>query len=500
MSPRIDRRTPTAVAPTSRQGTEQPLARQGADAATSGQVRTQRNADGFQPNVARDRATTNLNGRQPITPQAPVTARPLTPSEVASVNQVLQEATNSRDPSVLVNFLRDNPDPAMQAALMDNLFAFGPVAGQILDKAGRLSAADQQVLSSALDTAFRSGAVTVEELTAGVGSHGRGSWGGETHEGLAKIVAGTGNPELITAYAQREMQIMSDGNTPDPARSVAVATALAGLPPEQLQDFLKNNPDGIGKVLGNLNNPIISGGTGALGGLLDAASAIKPPTQESLKLFLDSIQQVGTNPESRAAAARFFMEHSDAILSGASDLSGSVGSASAGRLSEFFTRTLFTEPPFEGQDALRSFVNTKLGDMRAALETQANANPPSQETQRLARSMGSLLGAIEGGFLLSVEELKKNNEAAAGLAGLIFKLKDVIPTSSIPGLGQLQNLTLGQIEKWVTDAVQRDPDKARDAIPFHRLFGEQITNPTLRSIYDAARLTSLEDRRLGLSN
>ncbi|MFP2958693.1 hypothetical protein ACLEPN_12795 [Myxococcus sp. 1LA] len=498
MSPRIDRRSPTKLGSTLKKDAEPNLARTPTSTADTVKFQTQRNADAFQASIPRGRTQTALGNTVPAAQTNAVAAPALTPEQEASAEQALVEATNRRDPSYLTNWLKANPDPAAQAAFMDRLFQYGAVAGQLLDKANER---ELPVLSAALDAAYRSGAVTVDELTAGVGSDGAGSAPGETHETLAKIVAGTGNPELITAYAQRELEIMNASNAEDPARSVAIATALSGLPPEALQDFLKKNPEAINQVLQNLNHPIINYGNGeALGSLLDAASAIQPATPESIKLFMDSIGRLGDIPGARDAAARFFTQHADAILAATSDASGSVGSDGAGKLSEFFTRTLFTEPAFEGQDAFRTFITSKLGEMQAQLETHAQANPPSQDAQRLARSMGSLVGAIEGGFLLSVEELNKSNEAAEGLAGLVFKLKDLLPTSSIPGLGKLQDLTIDQIQRWVTDALKKNPDKPQEAIPFHRLFGELISNPTLRSAYDSARLTSLENRELGLNS
>ncbi|CAM4496888.1 hypothetical protein MYXA107069_20565 [Myxococcus xanthus] len=497
MSPRIDRRAPSKLGSNLQKDAEPTQARTPTATTSSVKYQTQRNADAFQGAAPRGRAQVAFGNTVAALNTNAVVAPALTPEQQASAEQAQVDATNRQDPSYLTNWLKDHPDPAQQAAFMDRFFQYGTDAGQLLDKA---SEEDLPVLSAALDAAYRSGAVTLDELTAAVGSHGAGSWGGETHETLAKIIAGTGNPELITAYAQRELEIMTASNPADPARAVAIATALAGLPPDKLQEFLKNNPDALGHVLKNINDPIIGGGTEALGKLLDAASAIQPATPESIKLFMDSIGHLGDNPESRAAAARFFTQHANAILAAASDASGSIGSAGAGKLSEFFTRTLFTEPSFEGQEAFHSFITSKLGDMQAQLEAEAHANPPSQDAQRLARSMGSLVGAIEGGFLLSVEELNKRNEAAEGMAGLIFKLKDLLPTSSIPGLGQLQNLTIDQIQNWVTEALKKKPDDPQDAIPFHQLFGEAISNPALRSVYDSARLTSLENRELGLNH
>ncbi|NVJ06101.1 hypothetical protein HUW63_12765 [Myxococcus sp. AM001] len=495
MSPRIDRRALSKLGSKLQKDAGLAQARTPTATASAVKYQTQRNADVFQGAAPLGLARGLLGDSVAALDTSPVETPALTPEQQASAEEAQVEATNHQDPSYLTDWLKAHPDPAQQAAFMDRFFEYGTEAGQLLDLA---SEEDLPVLSDALDAAYRSGAVTLDELTAAVGSHHSGAVNGETHETLAKIIAGTGNPELITAYAQRELDVMMDSYAPDPARSVAIATALAGLPPDQLQAFLKDNPDALGHVFKNLNAPDAAGSE-ALGRLLDAASAIQPATPESIKLFMDSIGHLGDNAESRAAAARFFMQHADAILAATSDASGSIGSEGAGRLSEFFTRTLFTEPSFEGQEELHAFITSKLGDMQAQLEAEKDEESPSQETQRLARSMGSLVGAIEGGFLLSVEELNKRNEAVKGMTGLLFKLKDLLPSSSIPGLGTLQDLTIDQIQDWVTEALKENPDDPQDAIPFHVIFGESISNPSLRGLYDSARLTSLENRELGLS-
>ncbi|MCP3060361.1 hypothetical protein LXT21_16390 [Myxococcus sp. K38C18041901] len=458
--------------------------------------------DAFQGARLSERSLASLGNPVALAKQAE--ARPvLTPAEEAEARRAIEEATGSENPESIAEWLRAHPDPAEQAAFMDMLFEYGPTVGNILENTDDLSPEDQKMFSEALDAAYRRGAVTLEELQAAVGSYGNGTWSGESHSMLAKIVAGTGNPDLINAYVERELEIMKADGMEDPARAVAIATALASLPPDELQKFLERNPDVIPLVLQNLEDPSASLGAGAyeaVGKLLDAANAIQPPTPQSIQVFMDSIQHLGENEDSRAAAARFFTRNADAILSAVSDASGAISSRSAGKLAEFFTRTLFTEPTFEGQEALQRFVGQKLGEMQKALEAEADTNPPTQEAQRLARRMGSLVGAIEGGFMLAVEELDKRNEATEGLVGLLFKVKDLLPDVKIPVLGSLRDLTLDQIQDWVTESLKEHPDDPKDAIPFHVLFGEAVSNPTLATIYETARGTARDNRELGLDD
>jgi hypothetical protein len=429
------------------------------------------------------------------------TVRPatLTPAEMQSAQQAIANAHDGRDASYVSDWLKNNPDPAKQAAFMDLMFQYESVAGEILDHSQNLPDADRQRLSQALDTAYRSGAVTNEELTQAVSESFRGAAPGESHEGLAEIVAGTGNPDLIETYARRELEIVQASDSNDVQRSAAAATALAGLPPDRLQAFLKDNAAAVGDMLKYINADPNTQYSPALGKLLDAASRITPPTAESVKLFNDSIDKIGDNVSTREAAARFFTQHGDAVLASMQDASGSLGLDGQKKMSEFFTRTLFSPPAYEGQDAFRQSVMTRLGAMNDDLARYANASPPPADAKRDARLMGSLVGALEGGFQVAVDELKKRNDAVEGMVGLLFSAKELLPDLPIPGAGKLKDLTIDQLQKWVTSSLQEKAQDASDAIPFHRAFGELIANPDLRTDYDAARGDAFLNRQRGLS-
>ncbi|RKH33410.1 hypothetical protein D7Y13_06000 [Corallococcus praedator] len=423
----------------------------------------------------------------------------LTEAEQKSAEQAIANASDGRDASYVSDWLKNNPDPAKQAAFMDLMFKFEGVAGAILDNVQRLPEADRARLSGALDNAYRSGAVTPGELQKAVAAAHSGALPGATHEGLAGIVAGTGNADLIETYAKKEMEIIRADGGYDQQRSAAVATALAGLPPDRLQSFLANNKEGMADVLKNINVDVDASYSPALGKLLDAAGRINPPTAESLKLFSDSIGKLGENRESRAAAARFFTQHGDAVLASMQDKSGSLNLDGQKKMSEFFTRTLFSPPEFEGQDAFRQDVMSRLQSMSTDLEQHATENPPSQDSKRAARLMGGLVGALEGGFQIAVEELNKRNDAVKGMVDLLFSAKSFLPDLPIPGAGKLKDLTIDQLQKWVTSNLQEKAQKPEDAIPFHGAFGEQISNPDLRTDYDAARDTAFVNRQRGLT-
>lgn len=413
----------------------------------------------------------------------------------------ITRASDSGDAKPIVDWLRANPDAASQDALMDLLFQERRFAGSILNNTQNLSDSDRALLAEALDHAYRAGAITDEELSQAIGGAYGGELRGETHEELASIIAETGNPDLIATYAKRELEILSDERHWDPQRAAAVATALSGMSPDALQAFLKGNPEGMEKVLENINQADFGPERSpALGLLLDAAAAITPATAESIKLFADAVPHLGENADSRAAAARFFSEHGDAIINEMQDASGSLGLDGQKRLSEFFTRTLFSPPQdYEGAEAFRESVMERLGALQETLEARADENPPSLEAKRAARELGSLVGALEGGFQIAIDELNKRNEAVDGMADLLFSAKDLLPDLPIPGAGKLVELSLDQLQDWASSQFKENPDSPSDAIPFHRAFGEIISHPDLRTDYDAARADAFLNRERGLS-
>jgi len=76
-----------------------------------------------------------------------------------------------------------------------------------------------------------------------------------------------------------------------------------------------------------------------------------------------------------------------------------------GKLSSFFARTRFTDPSYDGQAAFQTFVMTRLSTLGAGLDAHALENPPTIGAQRDAQLLGSLVGTIEGGFHVAVDEL-----------------------------------------------------------------------------------------------
>src|SRR5512147_958559 len=187
--------------------------------------------------AARDVQETARGAASPFSAPAIAPTPPaagLSPAELEAAQQAIALAHDGRDAQPILDWLRAHPDPAVQDQFLDLMFKFGAVAGEILDSAQRLPEAGQAILARALDRAYRSGAVTADDLKAAVERFGYGAGPGENHLGLARIVGRTADPALIAAYAEREIEILR-GGPDDPARAQAVAAALAHLSPADLQ-------------------------------------------------------------------------------------------------------------------------------------------------------------------------------------------------------------------------------------------------------------------------
>ncbi len=433
---------------------------------------------------------------RPTAPTAPTPPAPLQGEDLESAEQAIVNASDRRDPSAVTDWLAAHPDPAKRAAFMELMFKYPEVTSGVLNGTQNLTEDQQKQLASAMDTAYRSGAITDADLANVVDDYGF-----DSHEQLASIVAMTNNPDLITAYAKRELEVLqANDNEIGPLRSGAVMTALAALPPDKLQAFLAANPDAMKEVIGfaNANAPYEYGPSPALGKLLDAASRIQPPTPESIAVFTEAVPQLGENEASRQAAAAFFTKNGDAVIKALQDKSGSLGLEGQKVLSEFFARTLFTKPSYEGQEAFRTSVMSRLDTLQKALELHANESPPTAESKRQARLLGSLVGSLEGGFQVAVDELKKRNDSVDGMVDLLFSAKGLLPNLPIPGVGLLVDAGIDEIEKWVASSMKEHPQNASEAIPFHQIFGELISNPDLRTDYDAARSETFLNRAQGL--
>jgi hypothetical protein len=429
----------------------------------------------------------------------------LTPAELKSAERAIGLADGGRSAEPIVEWLRAHPDAAKQDAFMDLLFEFRSAAGEILNCTymRSLPRNDVQVLADALARAWRSGAVTSAELNEAIAAGGRGATFGEDHIGLAEVVALTGDPELTLAFASRELEVFR--SSPDErARANAVAIALASLPPSQLSGYLSANEELVQTLVQAMEGHRRSMNSTDLGlaRLLEGAARIEPPTPQTLRLFDGSVDLLGDGGHLPRAAGEFYVKHTAAVLEMYRDDSGSLDLVGQEKLSVLFARTLYSESPFAGQELVGEAMAADLARRGDALEAHATVNPPSIEAQREARLLGGLVGAVEGGFQIAVDELKEHNAAVDGMVDLMFRTSVLLPKTSLPGIGilagQAKDVALKNLKSWVKDRLHEKPRDASEAIPFHELFGQEIDNPALRSGYDAARADAFMNRAMGL--
>jgi hypothetical protein len=430
----------------------------------------------------------------------------LSPSDLEEAMRVIALAYDSRDAQPIIDWLKAHPDLRDQDQFFDLMFQFGPVASEILDHSNLLSDEDRLLLASALDHAYRSGAVTADALRESIVAGGYGAPLGANHIALAELLGLTKNNDLISVYAAREIEILQD-YPENGVRAQGVAIALSCLTPRALQAFLKSHEDGVEAAIGLINADWQASYSPALARLLDATMAIQPPTHEALNVFDHAIAQIEGNQYSRTAAAAFFDKNFDSVVRFYQADSGPLGHDGQQKLSVLFARTLFTKPAYEGQDAHQAFLAQKLGNLTDTLNRYATENSPSLYAQRQARLLGGLVGTIEGGFQISVDELNQRNEAVEKMVGLVFKVGELAPVggipghafvASLPGYGLIKDLTVDQVKQWVVDSLQEHAKDATEAIPFDTLFGEKIRNPILATDYDAARAATFVNRGVGL--
>lgn len=407
----------------------------------------------------------------------------------------------------IVQFLEDHPSPAAQAEFFELLKAHDDAA-TIFESLDATSPADQAVVSKAIDAAFKAGVLTPKDLLpVDQGGLLCAYLPPGDHAGLSAIIAATHNPALITAYVDSEIALMTAN--PDyqasASRAGTVATALASLPPAELQKYLKTHPDQASWVMAHINDPGPSrsepSNSTALAALLKAANAIKPPTKESIGLFEASLPMLGKNKAAREAAAQFFIDHKNVLLSdgplGYISKNGAISIEKQAVLAELFANTLFSKPKPANAEALRDSISATLKRLSDRLNANGDAQP-SVAMKELARTLGSLVGTLESGFQVAVDRLKARNDAIDGAVDLFTSIAGVIPDLPFPLGGLIKDATVDQIAKWLKNGLHENAEDPNQAIPFHVLFGGTLENGDLATNYDAARVEAYVNSHLGL--
>lgn len=411
--------------------------------------------------------------------------------------QTAYQILDERDPAKLEAWLAANPDPAKQAAMMEYLYQFPEAMGVVLSQP--MSDGAKARIGGALNQAFTSGKVTPEQI--GLSSQFTGD-----SPIYGEVIGQTHNPELINTFVDGVLRNTGQGDDGrDPLRAQAAAFALAGLPPAELDAYLNAHGDTVRSILGMMNGNMEGRTQQALGALLSSAARIPHGadggvSEGVINLFMDAVPQLGENPASVQGATEFFMAHGDAMLRDPkfSDTTGFLTPAGESTLNEFWARTMFQGSDYENKEQFTQWVSDWLGGMTSDLSAVPRGQPATDEQRADAVRLGSVIGTLENGFETAIERLEKRNEAITGMVDLVFKLKDVIPGMKFPGASQVTDVTVDTVRGWVVGWLTEDPATARDSLPFHDQFANQMDNQDLRESYSVGRGETHDNDNVGI--
>ena len=188
----------------------------------------------------------NLLGARPIDgdgvqpnsePMGEQSYKDLSPEELEEWRALLEQART--DEYLLADWLRQQ-DPRDQARMFD-LAADSGLLAEVLGHASS-DEASRRAIVDGLRVAFQSGSLSPDELAREMRPGAPGTNENATHERLADVIAATGVPGIIEAYADGEINVLH-ANSDETQRLPAIATALAALSPGERDDLDTRRPD-----------------------------------------------------------------------------------------------------------------------------------------------------------------------------------------------------------------------------------------------------------------
>lgn len=323
-----------------------------------------------------------------------------------------------------------------------------PFGRQALQRAGILNNADRDVLAGAIDEAFRRNPTAIRDHLNAVTDLEKNypyyEW-----TGLADVVRRTGNDDLIAGYAKHAMSAAATGGAERGAWSVDALTALGGMSPEGLRNFINfgsarppqyGSPSTIGRFIeqnraafdamltqsagflgGPANNSGFENGWAfhpAMGDLLNVTSRMTDAsgklTSEALDIFKTVVPLTGDNFFTKEAAGKFFIEHAQQITDTFALKRNPDGNANRNFdpnvLKDFFINVVYSPISDLLQYNGASMVEAIMGDGggndgvigQVAQNIMNRAAQPGADVTYLGQEIGYLYGAISGGFLDSV--------------------------------------------------------------------------------------------------
>jgi hypothetical protein len=444
---------------------------------------------------------------------------PLSDADQKSASQAIQNASDSIPPdaSKISDWLQAHPDPVAQRGFWEYFKNFPEAAGRVLDGTSRCTNDQKALISSSLDASYKSGDISDDDIKKMVSD---GTYPVTSDSAFGELIGGTHDPALINTFANTELSKM--GN--DPYRDRAVASALAGMPPDAMQAYLGqhptlihdlvSSPDAAGarsaatvlahlppdqlqqwladpankgdydSMLSNINkdqdnialddDDSVASQSTALGDLLKNAANIQPPTPEVTDLFSKSVDLAKGNDASLQGLASVYVHDSVALTKA---LTADGDSEGPTVLSKFFAQALFSpgvkDENFDGSGfKLTDVVTGALKTASSALQSEFGGDDKDVAGRQLGRLGASLEGAAAVTLKDYRDQVAANKDERDAFGGLIGKaLGAVVP--DVPG----KDFAVDKISGLLSDALIPAPGRPDISLreKFNDLFEGQVS-------------------------
>jgi hypothetical protein len=417
-----------------------------------------------------------------------------------------------RDIQIVADGLRDLPIDKRDDYLNEVLEY--PMGREILQRAGVLNNADRDVLASAINEAYRRNPTAMRDHLDAVTDLEKNypyyEW-----TGLADVVRRTGNDDLIAGYAKHAMNVAASGGAEKSSWSVDALTALGGMSPEGLRNFINfgsarppqyGSPLTIGRFIeqnkaafntmltqaaGFLGGPANNAGfpnewafNPAMGDLLNVASRMTDAngqlTSEALDIFKTVAPLTGDNFFTKEAAGKFFIEHAPQITDTFALKRNADGTTNRNFdpnvLKDFFINVVYSPISDLLQYNGKSMVETIMGDGKGndgvigdvAQNIMNQAARPGADVTYLGQEIGYLYGSISGGFLDSVEAYKDKFEDDKKFREFMYGAVN----KGLGALGKKIGLPLDKVGEFVQKLIEAEAedDKTEQLKKFQEAF------------------------------
>lgn len=418
-----------------------------------------------------------------------------------------------RDIQIVADGLRDLPVDKRDDYL-NEVLSYGDYGREVLQRAGVLNNEDRDIVASAINEAYRQNPTAMRDhldaITDMEKNYPYYEW-----TGLADVVRRTGNDDLIAGYAKHAMGAAATGGAEKGAWSVDALTALGGMSPEGLRNFINfgsarppqyGSPSTMGRFIeqnkaafntmltqaaGFLGGPANNAGFEnawafhpAMGDLLNVASRMTDAsgklTSEALDIFKTVVPLTGDNFFTKEAAGKFFIEHAQQITDTFALKRNADGTTNRdfdpNVLKDFFINVVYSPISDLLQYNGGSMVEAIMGDGKGndgvigqvAQNIMNRAARNGADVTYLGQEIGYLYGSISGGFLDSVEAYKDkfadDKKFREFLYGAVNK--------GLGALGKKVGLPLDKVGEFVEKLIEaeKEDDKTEQLKKFQEAF------------------------------